>query len=83
MKTLFFILYFALLLGCNKNESNDCINNCILKCTQIPNEGPCNLSIQKYYFNIEKLKCDTFIWGGCEGVVPFNTRAECESCGCK
>ena len=29
-----------------------------------------------------KQKCDTFIWGGCQGVVPFKTKAECEKARC-
>lgn len=29
-----------------------------------------------------KQQCETFIWGGCHGVVPFETKAECLKAKC-
>ncbi len=33
---------------------------------------------EKYYYNAKEKKCASFFWGGCEGVVPFETVGECE-----
>ena len=47
-------------------------------CSLIPDIGPCMASIDKYYFDQLTQQCDTFTWGGCDGVVPFNTLVECQ-----
>lgn len=31
----------------------------------------------RYYFNTQTNRCDSFVWGGCDGVVPFETFADC------
>lgn len=55
---------------------------CEVKCDLIPSAGLCEAAITKYYFNKAKGKCEVFYWGGCFGVVPFETLEECESCKC-
>ena len=51
-------------------------------CDLEPDPGPCFAAIQAYYFNQDSQSCADFIWGGCAGVVPFETLAECENaCG--
>jgi hypothetical protein len=51
-------------------------------CDLEPDPGPCFAAIPAYYFNAESQSCAEFIWGGCDGVVPFTTLAECETaCG--
>jgi hypothetical protein len=52
-------------------------------CSLKPEPGNCNASFSKYYFDDITKRCEVFTWGGCGGVVPFNTREECEACGCK
>ncbi len=52
------------------------------KCELEPMAGNCYAYFPKYYFDKEENKCKEFIWGGCEGVVPFETLEECEECGC-
>ena len=42
-----------------------------------PDSGPCLAAIQKYYFDQTTQKCASFIWGGCNGVVPFDTYNDC------
>ena len=59
----------------------DCSSN-IDACTSIPDPGMCEAAIQKYYFNQETQQCEDFMWGGCGGVVPFESLAECEAAGC-
>ena len=51
-------------------------------CDLEPDPGPCFAAIPAYYFNAESQSCAEFIWGGCNGVVPFITLAACETaCG--
>lgn len=49
-------------------------------CALIPDPGPCEALIPKYYFDQESGECKEFFWGGCDGVVPFDTMEECEEC---
>jgi len=50
-------------------------------CELTPNPGPCKALFYKYYFNQESNKCESFIWGGCDGLVPFQTLKYCiEEC---
>lgn len=53
-------------------------------CTLAPDGGSCNAAFERWYFDPVTSRCAGFSWGGCEGVVPFETLAECsvacESC---
>lgn len=50
-------------------------------CYEKPDQGECRGSFLRYYYYTDVGKCRTFIWGGCEGNVPFETMAECrEAC---
>jgi len=51
-------------------------------CTLTPDSGPCFAAVPKFYFNQETQQCTMFTWGGCAGVVPFNTLSDCESAIC-
>lgn len=45
--------------------------------------GPCRGAFTRYYYDRAKGKCQSFIYGGCEGVVPFETLEECQAaCKC-
>ncbi len=73
----------ALLLlacGCTKNARPEVQS---AKCTLKPEVGPCRAAVPRYYFDQTDRKCKEFIWGGCGGVVPFETLQECLDCGCK
>lgn len=72
-----FVIFFH--INCDKSDCN-IEGNCKLS----PEQGPCLGNITKYYYDIEERKCKQFIWGGCEGVVPFNSLEECEeNCTCR
>lgn len=49
-------------------------------CSLKPDPGPCKAFIIRWYYNPISDKCESFIWGGCLGVVPFETKQECSVC---
>jgi len=51
----------------------------VQSCYFIPNSGNCDGAFPRYYFDQEENQCVEFIWGGCDGLVPFGTMEECES----
>ncbi|MFZ4633078.1 MAG: BPTI/Kunitz-type proteinase inhibitor domain-containing protein [Saprospiraceae bacterium] len=54
--------------------------NCALK----PQAGPCRMAIKRYYYDPETKTCKEFLYGGCQGVVPFETLESCrKGCGCE
>ena len=74
MKRLCLILIF-LLIACDKSDPlNDA-------CYLIPDPGVCKGYFPRYYYDQDTGKCKEFVWGGCGGVVPFETMGECKS-GC-
>jgi hypothetical protein len=50
----------------------------ILRCDMKPEPGPCKTLFDRYYYDGQANKCRAFFWGGCDGVVPFETMEECE-----
>jgi hypothetical protein len=85
MKNLLsFVLAASFLILAVSCEKECCVTNpCTKNCNLIPNVGPCNAAIIKYHFNTQTMQCDSFIWGGCAGVVPYQTLKDCQNCGCK
>jgi len=47
-------------------------------CYLEPDTGECLAAILRFYYDPETGSCETFTWGGCGGVVPFDTMEECE-----
>jgi hypothetical protein len=47
------------------------------KCSLKPETGPCKAFFKKYYYDTGSKTCKSFIWGGCGGVVPFDTVEDC------
>lgn len=61
----------------------DCSSSSLIDaCTLSPDPGMCFAAIQMYYFNQETQQCEDFTWGGCGGVVPFESLSECEAAAC-
>jgi len=75
MKRLWLII-ILFLIACDKSDSLDDA------CYIIPDPGPCKGSFPRYYYDQDADKCMEFIWGGCGGVVPFETMEEC-NIGCE
>jgi len=70
------ILIPMLMLACNDSNSMD--DACYL----IPETGPCEALITRYYYDQDANICSKFTWGGCDGVVPFENMEACEKlCG--
>jgi hypothetical protein len=44
-------------------------------CRKKPERGPCKGMFQSYYFDAVSHSCKMFIWGGCQGSVPFRKEA--------
>ena len=75
-----------LLLAIAAVMSVSCEKNCHQsdRCFLEPESGVCLAAIPRYYYDRSEKKCKQFTWGGCGGVVPFETLQECENaCGCK
>ncbi len=47
------------------------------KCSLKPETGPCKAFFKKYYYDADNKTCKSFIWGGCGGLVPFDTLEDC------
>jgi len=88
MKSMFFIKLSCILIvipSCKKEESSACKKKeNHINCSLIPEVGPCNAAFPKYYFDQNEQKCKLFTWGGCNGVVPFDSLEECnKKCPCQ
>jgi hypothetical protein len=51
-------------------------------CALKPDAGLCLAAFQRYYYDTVEKRCKVFTWGGCGGVVPFETLEACKSCEC-
>ncbi|WP_460941814.1 BPTI/Kunitz domain-containing protein [Spirosoma daeguense] len=63
--------------GCQK----DCATS--ERCQLQPNAGPCYAAFTKYYYDQSEKRCKTFTYGGCGGVIPFDTMEQCKECECR
>jgi Kunitz/Bovine pancreatic trypsin inhibitor domain len=88
MKSLSIFIGIAIaLIACdyysvNTEPGPDTCVDCIVACAKQPETGPCEARVKKYYFDESEGKCKEFFWGGCQGVVPFESMKACESCKC-
>ena len=48
-------------------------------CNSIPDPGICFAAIEIYYFDQNTSQCEEYIWGGCDGLVPFWTLENCQN----
>jgi len=43
--------------------------------------GRCRALLPRYHWRYGR--CEKFMWGGCEGLVPFDTAADCAAAACE
>jgi hypothetical protein len=48
-------------------------------CDLAPDPGPCEAYIPKYFYDAATGECADFVWGGCDGTVPFDSLGACEA----
>lgn len=77
-KSVFIVIVLIAFTSCSTTKLIAPVCNCDLE----PEKGNCRAMITKYYFDKEEGKCKEFIWGGCDGVVPFESLEECKECEC-
>ena len=78
LKNISIIFSILIFYSCNK-----VCNSSLPACKLEPDSGPCEAAITKYYYDSNEDKCKEFIYGGCQGTVPFDTLEECVECECK
>ena len=64
------------------SSCNPACDNTPAACELLPDPGPCFAAIPKFYFDSDAQECKEFTWGGCGGVVPFDTFDACQECQC-
>jgi hypothetical protein len=73
-RTLLTLACLVTLAGCSSRPLPDA-------CYLPPVSGQCRGAIERYYFDLHSNRCKAFIWGGCNGQVPFDTEESCtETC---
>ena len=72
------VLFGLLIVGSCSSEENH------KDCALIHEVGNCKGSFPRYYFDQTEQKCKVFYWGGCDGLVPFQTLEDCnKKCPCQ
>jgi hypothetical protein len=49
------------------------------RCKMKHEPGPCRGAFTRYYYDQKEGKCMSFIYGGCQGSVPFETLEDCQA----
>jgi len=60
------------------SQSNKKGNPLQERCNMKPDRGPCKGAFGRFYFDGATKKCTQFMYGGCGGVVPFETQEQCD-----
>ena len=70
------VLDVVSLIGIILNSGDSTIpEECLLE----PDSGPCFGYVPMYYYNQDTQSCEMFIYGGCMGLVPFQSLLECQN----
>jgi hypothetical protein len=78
MKKVILLLLLALPFTTCKKDGVP-TGRCLLK----PDAGNCKAYMPRYYYDQKEKRCKEFIYGGCGGVVPFETLEACKQCECR
>lgn len=74
------LLGVALLLaGCGGGADNGggAADGLHVSCLEEPDTRPCRAAKPAYYYDYQTDSCKRFLWGGCQGNVPFETLEHC------
>ena len=71
------IVEYEMIKSAEKLEASSFSSYSTNQCELEPDPGLCKAYFPKYYFDDETLACQEFIYGGCGGVVPFDTMEDC------
>ena len=70
------ILLVVIVIGVIYFNNRDKVKD--VECYLVPDSGTCEAAIPRYYFDSTEDNCKQFNWGGCGGVVLFDTIEECQ-----
>ena len=80
---IFFSILLVLIIGASVfwyiKDDDEASEKLDEQCLVSPASGSCEALIYKYYYDSDDDKCKEFFWGGCDGVVPFETMGDCEN----
>ncbi|MBN2895775.1 MAG: BPTI/Kunitz domain-containing protein [Campylobacterales bacterium] len=76
LKSITFMAIMILHTGCTPTQTPASPDP---RCETVPQTGKCRGHFEKYYFDASSATCKTFVWGGCGGVVPFDSLEACEA----
>ena len=71
------IVEYEMIKSAEKLQGSSFSSYSATQCELDPDPGLCKAYFPKYYFDEEVRACQEFIYGGCGGVVPFDTIEEC------
>lgn len=74
-KILIFMLPLLIFSACSSSSNKVKLPK---KCYKKGITGMCRAYFVKYEYNLEKGKCQKYIYGGCGGNIPFHTLQECQ-----
>ena len=75
---LFVVVAIAVLISYTSDKLPNQQSDLDAQCKLEPETGPCEAFFISYYFDQQESACKEFVWGGCQGVVPFETLEECQ-----
>lgn len=71
----------VLLAGCGGGKDNAerpaAAEALHVSCLANPDPGPCRAAKPAFYYDYQSDSCRQFLWGGCQGNVPFATLDDC------
>ncbi len=75
---LLFVSGCSTALDVNHKKKENIVKTMDSRCDLKPETGRCRASFKKAYYDPKLDSCKEFIWGGCGGIVPFETLTACE-----
>jgi hypothetical protein len=74
---IFGALVMSLFLCACAGTSQETDKGLPVQCVDRPDPGPCAGQLPRFWYDYRTDSCRMFLYGGCGGRVPFQTRADC------